>query len=74
MEGSNYLGCYRNITDHLCSQLYFKEIQPTLELFPSQLYNWLLNIVSENERDLGLIHPVLPDQASADPPPYNDPL
>ncbi|GJE96563.1 FabD/lysophospholipase-like protein [Phanerochaete sordida] len=43
-------------------KLYFREIQPTLELFPSQLYNWLLEIVSENERDLGLIHPVLPDQ------------
>lgn len=43
-------------------KLYFREIQPTLEQFPSQLYNWLLDIVSENERDLGLIHPVLPDQ------------
>ena len=48
-------------------QLYFKEIQPTLELFPSQLYHWLLEIVTENERDLGLIHPVLPDQVGADP-------
>lgn len=47
-------------------QLYFREIQPTLEFFPSQFYSWLLNIVSENERDMELIHPVLPDQASAD--------
>ncbi|KIP11177.1 hypothetical protein PHLGIDRAFT_114837 [Phlebiopsis gigantea 11061_1 CR5-6] len=43
-------------------RLYFKEIQPTLELFPPQLYHWLLELVTENERDLGLIHPVLPDQ------------
>ena len=30
-----------------------------------QLYDWLLDIISENEEDLGLIHPVLPDQVDA---------
>ncbi|KAI0784211.1 FabD/lysophospholipase-like protein [Abortiporus biennis] len=43
-------------------KLYFKEIQPTLKLLPPQLYGWLEEIVTENEKDLGLIHPVLPDQ------------
>lgn len=33
-----------------------------LQLFPAQLYNWLEEIVTENEGDLGLIHPVLPNQ------------
>lgn len=45
-------------------QLYFEEIRPTLEILPSQLYNWLLEIITENEEDMGLIHPVLPDQVS----------
>ncbi|KAI0078788.1 FabD/lysophospholipase-like protein [Panus rudis PR-1116 ss-1] len=47
-----------------CASLkhYFKEIQPTLKLLPFQLYDWLEDIVTENERDLGLIHPVFPDQ------------
>lgn len=47
-----------------CASLkhYFREIQPTLKLLPFQLYDWLEDIVTENERDLGLIHPVLPDQ------------
>ncbi|KAK7690859.1 hypothetical protein QCA50_005961 [Cerrena zonata] len=47
-----------------CASLkhYFQEIQPTLRLLPFQLYNWLEDIATENERDLGLIHPVLPDQ------------
>ncbi|KAH8099985.1 FabD/lysophospholipase-like protein [Cristinia sonorae] len=47
-----------------CASLkhYFQEIQPTLKLLPIQLYGWLENIVTENDRDLGLIHPVLPDQ------------
>ena len=49
----------------LYCKLYFKEIQPTLELLPAQLYKWLLDVVTENERDLGLIHPVLPDQVRA---------
>ncbi|CDO78125.1 hypothetical protein BN946_scf184725.g4 [Trametes cinnabarina] len=41
---------------------YFREIEPVLKLLPVQLYNWLEEIVTENEGDLGLIHPVLPDQ------------
>ncbi|KAJ3554539.1 hypothetical protein NM688_g3054 [Phlebia brevispora] len=47
-----------------CASLkhYFKEVQPTLELLPAQLYGWLLDIVTEDERDLRLIHPVLPDK------------
>ncbi|THH27869.1 hypothetical protein EUX98_g6326 [Antrodiella citrinella] len=47
-----------------CASLkyYFQEIQPTLKLLPFQLYEWLENVVTENDRDLGLIHPVLPDQ------------
>ncbi|TCD70189.1 hypothetical protein EIP91_004368 [Steccherinum ochraceum] len=47
-----------------CASLkhYFQEIQPTLMLLPVQLYKWVENIVTENDRDLGLIHPVLPDQ------------
>lgn len=55
-------------TQSLCSiyslwlKHYFQEIQPTLRLLPFQLYNWLEDIATENERDLGLIHPVLPDQ------------
>ncbi|KAI0777421.1 FabD/lysophospholipase-like protein [Trametes elegans] len=47
-----------------CASLkhYFREIEPVLQLLPVQLYNWLEEIVTENEGDLGLIHPVLPDQ------------
>ncbi|THG96596.1 hypothetical protein EW026_g5257, partial [Hermanssonia centrifuga] len=47
-----------------CASLkhYFAEIQPTLEVLPSQLFRWLREIITENERDFGLIHPVLPDQ------------
>ncbi|OSC98862.1 FabD/lysophospholipase-like protein [Trametes coccinea BRFM310] len=47
-----------------CASLkhYFREIEPVLKLLPVQLYNWLEEIVTENEGDLGLIHPVLPDQ------------
>ncbi|KAI0635382.1 FabD/lysophospholipase-like protein [Trametes polyzona] len=47
-----------------CASLkhYFREIEPILQLLPVQLYNWLEDIVTENEGDLGLIHPVLPDQ------------
>ncbi|KAI0091361.1 FabD/lysophospholipase-like protein [Irpex rosettiformis] len=47
-----------------CASLkhYFQEIRPTLEVLPSQLYNWLQEIITENEEDLGLIHPVMPDQ------------
>ncbi|OJT06010.1 Cytosolic phospholipase A2 zeta [Trametes pubescens] len=47
-----------------CASLkyYFREIEPVLHFFPEQLYNWLEEIVTENESDLGLIHPVLPDQ------------
>ncbi|OBZ72357.1 Cytosolic phospholipase A2 [Grifola frondosa] len=44
------------------AQACFREIQPTLQLLPEQLYRWLEEIVTENENDLGLIHPVLPDQ------------
>ena len=33
-----------------------------LHVLPVQLYNWLEDIATENERDLGLIHPVLPNQ------------
>ena len=33
-----------------------------LRVLPLQLYNWLEDIATENERDLGLIHPVLPNQ------------
>ncbi|KAJ3491784.1 hypothetical protein NLI96_g443 [Meripilus lineatus] len=43
-------------------RLYFKEVQPTLKLLPPQLYQWLEDIVTENDRDLGLIHPVVPNQ------------
>ena len=35
-----------------------------LRVLPVQLYNWLEDIATENERDLGLIHPVLPNQVS----------
>ncbi|KAH9896493.1 FabD/lysophospholipase-like protein [Cubamyces lactineus] len=47
-----------------CASLkhYFREVEPILKLLPVQLYNWLEEIVTENEGDLGLIHPVLPDQ------------
>ncbi|KAI9069393.1 FabD/lysophospholipase-like protein [Trametes sanguinea] len=47
-----------------CASLkhYFREIEPVLKLLPVQLYSWLEEIVTENEGDLGLIHPVLPDQ------------
>ncbi|KAI8973120.1 FabD/lysophospholipase-like protein [Trametes punicea] len=47
-----------------CASLkhYFREIEPILKLLPIQLYNWLEEIVTDNEGDLGLIHPVLPDQ------------
>ncbi|KAF8580443.1 FabD/lysophospholipase-like protein [Ramaria rubella] len=41
---------------------YFKEIQPSLRQLPPQLYGWLEEIITENEEDLGLIHPVLPNQ------------
>ena len=46
---------------------YFREVQPTLQLLPGQLYTWLLDIVTENERDLSGIHPVLPDQVGIVP-------
>jgi len=47
-----------------CASLkqYFMEIRPTLQALPAQLYTWLEDIITENETDLGLIHPVLPDQ------------
>lgn len=47
-----------------CASLkhYFAEIRPTLRLLPTQLYQWLEDIITENERDLGLIHPVLPSE------------
>ncbi|KAJ8456031.1 hypothetical protein ONZ51_g12279 [Trametes cubensis] len=47
-----------------CASLkhYFREVEPILRLLPVQLYNWLEEIVTENEEDLGLIHPVLPNQ------------
>ncbi|KAI0666447.1 FabD/lysophospholipase-like protein [Trametes maxima] len=47
-----------------CASLkhYFREVEPALKLLPEQLYTWLEEIVTENEGDLGLIHPVLPDQ------------
>ena len=38
-----------------------------LRVLPVQLYNWLEDIVTENEHDLGLIHPVLPNQVSTNP-------
>ncbi|KAI0764706.1 FabD/lysophospholipase-like protein [Fomes fomentarius] len=41
---------------------YFREVEPILRVLPVQLYKWLEDIVTENERDLGLIHPVLPNQ------------
>lgn len=44
------------------SQHYFREIDPVLKLLPVQLYGWMQDIVTENEGDLGVIHPVLPDQ------------
>ncbi|KAI0346554.1 FabD/lysophospholipase-like protein [Trametopsis cervina] len=43
-------------------KLYFQEIRTTLDILPSQLYNWLVEIMTDNEEDLGLIHPVMPDQ------------
>ncbi|KAI0682847.1 FabD/lysophospholipase-like protein [Cytidiella melzeri] len=43
-------------------KLYFQEIRPTLEFLPAQLYNWLSEIITENDEDWGLIHPVLPDK------------
>ena len=48
-----------------------------LRVLPVQLYNWLEDIATENERDLGLIHPVLPNQVSwvsqpAFPPRYHE--
>ncbi|KAI0699790.1 FabD/lysophospholipase-like protein [Cerioporus squamosus] len=47
-----------------CASLkhYFREIEPMLRILPAQLYTWLEDIATENERDLGLIHPVLPCQ------------
>ncbi|KAH9855478.1 FabD/lysophospholipase-like protein [Lenzites betulinus] len=47
-----------------CASLkhYFREIEPVLKLLPVQLYGWMQDIVTENEGDLGVIHPVLPDQ------------
>ncbi|TBU41999.1 FabD/lysophospholipase-like protein [Dichomitus squalens] len=47
-----------------CASLkhYFREVEPALRVLPLQLYNWLADIITENEHDLGLIHPVLPDQ------------
>ncbi|OCH95436.1 FabD/lysophospholipase-like protein [Obba rivulosa] len=47
-----------------CASLkhYFTEIRPTLQALPAQLFQWLVDIITENEADLGLMHPVLPDQ------------
>ena len=39
-----------------------------LRVLPVQLYKWLEDIVTENEHDLGLIHPVLPNQVSRTSP------
>lgn len=47
---------------HMSFQHYFREVEPLLRILPMQLYTWLEDIVTENERDLGLIHPVLPNQ------------
>ncbi|KAI0644024.1 FabD/lysophospholipase-like protein [Trametes meyenii] len=43
-----------------CASLkhYFREVEPALKLLPEQLYIWLEEIVTENEGDLGLIHPL----------------
>jgi len=46
----------------LLSQHYFAEVEPSLRLLPAQLHTWLEDIITENEKDLGLIHPVLPDE------------
>ncbi|EMD34109.1 hypothetical protein CERSUDRAFT_86863 [Gelatoporia subvermispora B] len=43
-------------------KLYFNEIRPTLQALPIQLIKWLEEIITDNERDLELIHPVFPDQ------------
>ncbi|GJJ06102.1 hypothetical protein Clacol_000291 [Clathrus columnatus] len=47
-----------------CASLkhYFAEIRPALRVLPNQLYQWLEDIITENEKDLGLIHPVLPSK------------
>ncbi|KAH9915462.1 FabD/lysophospholipase-like protein [Epithele typhae] len=47
-----------------CASLkhYFREVEPMLHVLPVQLYTWLKDVVTENEQDLGLIHPVLPNQ------------
>ncbi|KAI0746311.1 FabD/lysophospholipase-like protein [Daedaleopsis nitida] len=47
-----------------CASLkhYFREVEPMLRVLPTQLYAWLEDISTENEHDLGLIHPVLPNQ------------
>ncbi|KIJ39940.1 hypothetical protein M422DRAFT_75814 [Sphaerobolus stellatus SS14] len=47
-----------------CASLkhYFAEVQPTLKLLPVQFHTWLEEIITENEQDLGLIHPVIPDK------------
>ena len=46
----------------LYTQHYFREIEPALSVLPVPLYKWLKDIATENEQDMGLIHPVLPNQ------------
>jgi hypothetical protein len=43
-------------------QHYFAEIQPILRQLPIPLFQWLKEIIAENEKDLESIHAVLPNQ------------
>ncbi|KAH8119590.1 acyl transferase/acyl hydrolase/lysophospholipase [Phellopilus nigrolimitatus] len=43
-------------------QHYFNEVQPVLRQLPTQLYGWLNDIVMENSKEIGVLHPVEPDE------------
>lgn len=42
------------------AQYYFIEVQPILRQLPSQLYQWINDIITE--QDLDIIHPVVPNE------------
>ncbi|KAL5524090.1 hypothetical protein ACEPAG_8263 [Sanghuangporus baumii] len=43
-------------------QHYVNEVQPILRQLPVQLRNWLNEIVMENRKEIGVLHPVEPDE------------
>ncbi|KAI5116571.1 hypothetical protein M0805_006728 [Coniferiporia weirii] len=43
-------------------QHYFNEVQPVLRQLPAQLYGWLNDVITENHKEIGVMHPVEPDE------------